>query len=248
MKKLKLLIYLLLIFACSNDNETSENDSGSSGLIKSRIFKTDIAPNESDSKRSYFYSDGNKLKRIEYLKEKTVDDGTLDYKHHFFYENNLIVRIESFYRSKYTTNLNVVNYFEYDINENLVKFTRDSNRDGVEIHNYEYLNNGNVNDNYIKEGWNSQDTKTLEFDINRNLISVASIGHITTYEYDDKISPFFGIAGLDKLYFVEMNLLQSGIYPTYYNFFKFNNPDEYEYNSELKPVSNSSNRIIFEYY
>lgn len=251
MKKIKLLICLLLIIACSNEDEISKNELGNSGMIKAIIFKTDISPHESDSKTSYFYSEGNKIKRIEYLKEKTVDYGTVDYKHHFFYENNLIIRVESFYRTKDITNLNVVYYFEYDSNQRIIKFTRDSNRDGIEIHNYEYLNNGNISDNYKKENMNNFQTNILEFDINGNL---TYDGYYERFTYDNKTSPYFGIIGFDKLFFVNMNSLQGSFYPTYFNNLKtrsYNsivNNYSYEYNSESKPIKTSSNRVIFEYY
>lgn len=242
-----------MISACSREAEITRNESGNSGMIKSIIGSS---PYTNDSKTSYFYEDGDKLKRIEYSKE-SIDDGTLDYKHHFFYEGNLIVKIESFYRTKYITNLNVINYFEYSSNKKLIKFTRDSNRDGVEIHNYTYSSNGNIIDSYKKENMTNYETKVLEINDKKNLIFD---GYFKTYTYDDKRSPYHGITGFDKLYFVEMHLLGVENYPEYYNNIKtmswnFSSRSFfYEYNSDLKPLirrfdyHNSIFTSMYQYY
>ncbi|SNR14163.1 hypothetical protein [Tenacibaculum jejuense] len=236
MKKIKVLIGLLIILSCSSEDEITENELGNPGMIKSIISSS---PNENDAKISYSYQDGNKLKSIAYSKE-SLDDGTLDYKHYFFYEDNLIVRIESSYRTENITNLNVINYFEYDNDGKLIKFTRDSNRDGIETHNYSHLSNGNISDSYKRQNMSNFQTKTLEINDAKNLVSD---GFYRTYTYDDKRSPHYGIIGFDKLYFAEIHLLGVESYPEYYNNIKtitwnFNSRSfSYKYNSDLKPLS-----------
>jgi len=178
--------------------------------------------------------------------QKTIDY-TNDFTFIFFYEGDLIIKIETFKNDN--DQPHVIDYFEYNSAQRLIKYVRNFIGD-ITSYEYSYLANGNIGETIIlNDIVNPLDKKELKIQHN-NLVEDSH----TKYTYDNMKSPYYGITGLDKIYFVNKRSPFDN-YPSYKNnIIKTIRTDitsvlnyTYEYNSDGKPTKNNFT-TFYNYY
>lgn len=242
MKKIIIIIILIANLSCTNE-DSSSSERGNAGLIESIISPSSDLNYSEDITTKFFYTEGNKLKRVEFVSKKNDIITLLE--SNYFYEGNLIIRIETEQKGNY--GISIIDYFEYDSSQRLIKHKRIRNdRNIIENYEYSYMSNGNILKTDVSKPNYSEE---LKFDNNNNLISDVNY----EYTYDNMKSQYFGILGLEKIYFVYF-IRPTFNYPVYYNNFityKIGNITpikySYEYNSEGKPIRNNFG-TFYNYY
>ncbi|MFT5754586.1 MAG: hypothetical protein ACI924_001823 [Flavobacterium sp.] len=243
--KNKLLILLLILFqiSCSKDNSSNPED-GDAGMLK-KIIKH-VSSNSTDT-FDFYYSDGNKLNKV----ILNTNDATRDFNTctiHYIYENDLIINTFVYYDANPVEE--IINNFYYSVENKIVKYERISKFSGVtylDTFNYNHLSNGNIERECISETVSTTFSSTIIFDSNSNVISGSNYfdyNNIGYYVYDNKLSPYSGIKGVEKIYFVNQ-LNNFDTFPDYYHnnigYTNSVNPDPsifytFTYNSENKPL------------
>ena len=232
-KNLIFIISITFCISCSNNDDSSNSEAGNSGLLKKTIKHFNYS-NLSDEIFEYFYEDGNRLKRIESSRGSKLI---------FTYSNDLIIKTEWFgagndFSSKEFN-------FEYNSNNQLIKFVKSPSIQDNYV--YTHLDNGNIKyDQYYSPNPSPANYKrTVELIMeNGNLINE----DVYFFTYDNNMkSPYYGIKGLDKTYFVDQ-LMEFDNYPSYFNNLTnwihqgvSNTNYSYEYNTDNKPILMTSN-------
>jgi hypothetical protein len=252
MKNLCFIILTIIFLSCSNDEDSSNNNSG---LLKTIItynvtnfgtqtFKSDEV--------NLFYSENNKIDYVtveNFSPNSSGNKATIKY----HYSGDLITLKERFIENNTTSQAD--DYFEYDNLNRIVKYKRYHSLPHSE-YTYEYLSNGNIIQTYYTQqglDFIPYSSENFTFDSNLNLTS----RNFENYEYDNKLSPTNGILGLDKIYYIDQ-YSDDDFYPTYFNniiyqtnsnngtFFEVNST--YEYNSDNKPIKKIQNGLVVKEY
>lgn len=252
MKNLSFIILSLMFVSCSNNEETTNNNSG---LLK-RIVNYGVTnfgtQTFKDDEINLFYSENNKIDYVtveNFSNSSTGNIATIKY----HYTGDLITLKERFIDSNPISQAD--DYFEYDNQNRVIKYKRYHNIPYNE-YTYEYLTNGDILETYyIQNGFDFIPgfSDNFTFDANLNLTSRLA----ENYEYDNKLSPTYGILGLDKIYYIDQSS-DDDFYLTYFNniiyqtnthngtFFEINST--YEYNSNNKPIKKIQNGLVVKEY
>lgn len=254
MKNLCFIILTLLVVSCSSDNETTSNNSNS-GLLKTIItygvtnFGTQTYK---DNEVNIFYTENNKIDYVtveNFSSSSTGNIATIKY----HYTGDLITSKERFINNNPVSQAD--DYFEYDNQNRVIKYKR-YHEIPYNEYTYAHLSNGNILETYyIQQGLDFIPgySNNFTFDTNLNLTS----SNFENYQYDNKLSPTYGILGLDKIYYIDQ-LSDDDFYPTYFNnityhtstingvFFEVN--FTYEYNSNDKPTKKIQNGLVIKDY
>lgn len=254
MKKIFLLsILFFTIYSCQNsDNAQSV---GSPGLLKKIVrHQYNNAGNLSyDDIYEFSYIDGNKLDLLTFKSNnKDLSSNELHSIVKFIYsENGLIIKKEIKRISTNNSNpdFRTLMTYEYDNSNRLIKSIRESyvGSTAKDIIDLEYISNDYIKFTFTQEYSNYIKKDTLKFDSNKNLIYNNAYAREEKFQYDTKLSPCFGIVGIDKIYFIDEGS-NYDFYPSYYNNVikrSDNNNNNgvlqtsnyiYEYNSSNKPI------------
>lgn len=251
MKNLYFIFLTLIFVSCSNDEEGNSN----SGLLKTIV--TYGVTNFGTQTYKYdevnlFYRENNKIDYVtvkNYSVNSTGNIPTIKY----HYTGDLITSKERFYQNDPVSSAS--DYFEYDNQNRVTKYKRYHNLPYNEF-TYNYLPNGDILETYyVQDGLNFTPafSNNFTFDANHNLISRS----LVNYEYDNKLSPTYGILGLDKIYYIE-KLSDDDFYPTYFNNIVYQKDTNngtlievnstYEYNSNNKPIKKIQNGLVIKEY
>lgn len=255
MKNLCFIILTLIFVSCSNDEEINNNSNND--LLKKIIYYnyTNFGTEIYKSKElSIYYANENK---IDYVKVEcfgsncTGNIATIKY----HYSGNLITSKQRFINNTATE---IIDYFEYDNQNRVVKYKR-YNPSYMREYTYEYLTNGNIKVTEFEPlGLNFIPTDSYEMtlDQNQNIISYSSSNG--TDIYDTKVSAINGIIGMDKIYFIDQ-LSDDTFYLSYSNNvistygidsqgFNYQYNYSYEYNANNKPTKKyKDNKLYVEY-
>jgi hypothetical protein len=255
MKKLFLVLLILFVFYSCQNSDSNSSD-GNAGMLKKIIrHNYNASSNLQDEIYDFFYSNGNKLDYFTWKSTGADYEGIIATRKLTYSENDLIIKKERKTTSNSFPNAVFGPEMEYQYNNSnkLIKSIRWSNQDsGFDTYDFDHLSNGDIKFLFNNTSTGTIKRDTIKFDTNKNLIkNNYPYSGVEMFQYDNKLSPYYGVVGLDKIYFLD-ELSSYDFYPEYYN--NIINRNEisfsYEYNNYNKPTKkiSSTGSVLVEYF